>query len=158
MSEKSELDLAPDTLEASNQLRRSPNSRNEVFRLFWIDIKSATRTWSCGGGWQLFIVVVEEEKRRGCRESSEWWGYLERGWPHAHQSHSHRGSTSDTTITLTISRSRLPTNSRTRGLKPLSLPTVSHHSLFPHPQIYYSLWPAFPALKPSIYSTATRLR
>jgi len=34
MSEKSELDLAPNASEASNQLRRPPNSRNEVFRPF----------------------------------------------------------------------------------------------------------------------------
>lgn len=49
-SEKSELELARNASEASNQLRRSPNSRNEVFGPFYIDIKSATGIWSCGGG------------------------------------------------------------------------------------------------------------
>jgi hypothetical protein len=39
--EKSELDLAPNASEASNQFRRSPNSRNEAIGPFGIDIKSA---------------------------------------------------------------------------------------------------------------------
>jgi len=37
------LDVAPSALEASNQLRRSPNSSNGVFRAFGIVLKSATQ-------------------------------------------------------------------------------------------------------------------
>ncbi len=72
ITEQSELDLAPDAPEGSKQLRRSPNSSNQVFGLFRIVVKSATRIWICGGVWQLFVVViVEEEKGRG---RSRWWG------------------------------------------------------------------------------------
>jgi len=50
VSEEIELDLGPNALEASNTLRRSPNSSNEVFGSFGIDIQSATRIWGCGEG------------------------------------------------------------------------------------------------------------
>ena len=65
MEEKSELDLAPNASEASNQLRRSPNSSDEGFVSLGTGIKSATRVWRCCGGCQLFVVIDEEEKRRG---------------------------------------------------------------------------------------------
>ena len=58
-------DLAPNASEASNQLRRSPNSSDEVFVSLGTGIKSATRVWRCCGGCQLFVVIDEEEKRRG---------------------------------------------------------------------------------------------
>ena len=37
------LDVAPSASEASNQLRRPPNSSDEVFRSFGVEIRSATR-------------------------------------------------------------------------------------------------------------------
>ena len=40
---KVNLDVASNASEASNQLRRSPNSSNEVFGSFGIVIESATR-------------------------------------------------------------------------------------------------------------------
>ena len=53
MSEKSELDVARNASEASNQLRGSPSSSNKLFGPFGIVIESATRLelW-----WRLTVV------------------------------------------------------------------------------------------------------
>ena len=52
LSEKSELNVAPNASEASIQLRRSPDSCNEVFGSFGVDMKSATQIWSTASAGQ----------------------------------------------------------------------------------------------------------
>ena len=65
MWEKSELDVAPNASEASNQLRRSPKSSNEVFGPFGVDMKSATGVVVEVDNCLLLLLLLFFDKRRG---------------------------------------------------------------------------------------------
>ncbi len=67
LSEKSELNVAPNASEASIQLRRSPNSSNEVFGSFGVDMKSATGVVVEVDNCLLLLLLLLffDKKRRG---------------------------------------------------------------------------------------------